>query len=62
VAAKQGWMWIGDDFYLHSTGVLGSGDRYVVAVLSENRADAGSAAARTTVTTAVAGVENALAG
>lgn len=62
VAAKQGWMWIGDDFYLHSTGVLGPDDHDVVAVLSENEASAGSAAARTVVTKAVDGVEKALAG
>lgn len=62
VAAKQGWMWIGDDFYLHSTGVLGADDHDVVAVLSENEASAGSAAARTVVTRAVAQVEKALAG
>ncbi len=60
VAAKQGWMWIGDDFYLHSTGVLGPDDHYVVAVLSENGASAGSAAARTIVTEAVADVEKSL--
>ncbi|MDT7617608.1 MAG: hypothetical protein QOF00_5055 [Pseudonocardiales bacterium] len=62
VAAKQGWMWIGDDFYLHSTGVLGPDQRYVVAVLSENEASAGAAAASTLVSTATAGVEKALAG
>lgn len=62
VAAKQGWMWIGDDFYLHSTGVLGPDDHYVVAVLSENEASAGSAAARAAVTKAVTDVEKALAG
>jgi hypothetical protein len=52
VAAKQGWMWIGSDFYLHTTGVLGADRRYVVAVLSKNPARTGSPAVRATVTTA----------
>jgi hypothetical protein len=62
VAAKQGWMWISSDFYLHTTGVLGADDRYVVAVLSRNPAQSGSAAARTIVTTAASDAEAALPG
>ena len=62
VAAKQGWMWIGSDFYLHSTGVLGTDQRYVVAVLTKNRASAGAPSARTRVTRAVSEIEQALAG
>ncbi len=60
VAAKQGWMWISSDFYLHSTGVLGPDQRYVVAVLTENRAAAGAPAARTLVSTAVSDIEQSL--
>jgi hypothetical protein len=62
VAAKQGWMWIGSDFWLHSTGVLGADDRYVIAVLSKNPGQPSSAAARTIVTTAVSDAEAALPG
>ncbi|WP_433299160.1 serine hydrolase [Pseudonocardia sp. CA-142604] len=60
VAAKQGWMWINSDFDLHTTGVLGSDDRYVVAILSKNPANAGSAAARTIVNKATAAAEAAI--
>jgi hypothetical protein len=60
VAAKQGWMWIGSDFWLHTTGVLGADDRYVIAVLSKNPGQPGSAAARTIVTTATSDAEAAL--
>jgi hypothetical protein len=62
VAAKQGWMWIGSDFWLHTTGVLGADDRYVIAVLSKNPGQPSSAAARTIVTTAVSDAEAALPG
>jgi hypothetical protein len=61
VAAKQGWMWIGSDFWLHSTGVLGADDRYVIAVLSKNTQPS-AAAARTIVTTATSDAEAALPG
>jgi hypothetical protein len=37
VAAKQGWMWWGPTFYLHSAGTLGPDDRYVVAIASTSR-------------------------
>ena len=60
VAAKQGWMWINSDFDLHTTGVLGSDDRYVVVILSKNPANAGSAAARTIVNKATAAAEAAI--
>ncbi|AEA26146.1 putative alanine rich lipoprotein LppW [Pseudonocardia dioxanivorans CB1190] len=61
VAAKQGWMWIGTQFYLHTTGVL-PGDRYVIAIFSKNAASSGSAAARTLVTRATAAATAALTG
>jgi beta-lactamase class A len=60
VAAKQGWMWIGSDFDLHTTGVLGADDRYVVVVLSKNPARSGSGAARTIVNKAASAAEAAL--
>jgi hypothetical protein len=60
VAAKQGWMWISSDFDLHTTGVLGSEDRYVVVILSKNPANSGSAAARTIVNKATSAAEAAL--
>lgn len=58
VAAKQGWMWFGSTFYLHTAGTLGPDDRYVVAILSTS--SAGSRAARTTVDQASAAVADAL--
>ncbi|WP_158703451.1 serine hydrolase [Pseudonocardia dioxanivorans] len=61
VAAKQGWMWIGTQFYLHTTGVL-PGDRYVIAIFSKNAASSGAAAARTLVTRATAAATAALTG
>jgi hypothetical protein len=60
VAAKQGWMWIKSDFDLHTTGVLGGDDRYVVVILSKNPANSGSAAARTIVNKATSAAEAAL--
>jgi beta-lactamase class A len=45
VAAKQGWMWIGSEFYLHTTGLVGD-DRYAVALLSRHTASLSSAVAR----------------
>lgn len=60
VAAKQGWMWINSDFDLHTTGVLGKEDRYVVVILSKNPAKSGSAAARTIVNKATSAAEAAL--
>jgi hypothetical protein len=52
VAAKQGWMWIGSEFDLHTTGLVGPDQRYAVAVLTKNPANRGSAAARKLVNTA----------
>jgi hypothetical protein len=40
VAAKQGWMWWGPTFYLHSAGTLGPDGRYVVAIESTSRSAA----------------------
>jgi beta-lactamase class A len=54
VAAKQGWMWYGSTFYLHTTGVLDD-DRYVVAMLTKNPGV--SAPARALVNKAAAAVE-----
>jgi len=51
VAAKQGWMWWGPTFYLHSAGTLGPDDRYVVAIESTSRS---SALGRATVNRAAA--------
>jgi len=53
VAAKQGWMIDGPYEYLHSTGVVGSGNRYVIAVLTKRPASNGYAAGRADVSTAV---------
>ena len=56
VAAKQGWMWYGSRLYLHTTGTVGPGARYVVAVLARNPASSGAAAARELATAAAAAV------
>lgn len=60
VAAKQGWMMAGPAEYLHSTGLIGPGDRYVVVVLTKRPAAEGFAAGRAAVTAAVARVASAL--
>ena len=57
VAAKQGWMWFGSTFYLHSAGTLGPDGRYVVAIQSTSRS---SAVARATIDRAAAAAANAL--
>jgi len=57
VAAKQGWMWWGPTFYLHSTGTLGPDGRYVVAIESTSRS---SAVGRATVNRAAAAATLAL--
>jgi len=57
VAAKQGWMWWGPTFYLHSAGTLGPDDRYVVAIESTSRS---SALGRATVNRAAAAAALAL--
>jgi hypothetical protein len=53
VAAKQGWMVDGGSEYLHSTGIVGSGNRFVVAVLSKRPASNGYDVGRADVSTAV---------
>jgi hypothetical protein len=57
VAAKQGWMWWGPTFYLHSAGTLGPDERYVVAIESTSRS---SAVGRATVNRATAAATLAL--
>lgn len=53
VAAKQGWMVDGGSEYLHSTGIVGSGNRYLVAVLSRRPASNGYDVGRADISTAV---------
>ncbi len=60
VAAKQGWMVAGTSEYLHSTGLLGPADRYVVAVFTKRPASDGFAAARADVSAATARLVAAL--
>lgn len=60
VAAKQGWMKDGPAEYLHSTGLIGQGDRYVVVVLTKRPSADDYPVGRAAVTAAVAGVVSAL--
>ncbi|HEX4358141.1 MAG TPA: serine hydrolase [Pseudonocardia sp.] len=53
VAAKQGWMLDGGSEYLHSTGIVGSGNRFLIAVLSKRPASNGYDVGRADVSTAV---------
>ena len=62
VAAKQGWMIDGPTLYLHSTGVSGTGARYVIALLSAQPATVGYQTGRAYVSAAVASVVTALSG
>ncbi|MGD9988404.1 serine hydrolase [Pseudonocardia sp.] len=52
--AKQGWMYYGSRLYLHSAGLVGTGDRFVVAVLTVGPTSAGADAGRSVVDGAVA--------
>lgn len=56
--AKQGWMSYGPEYLLHTTGLLGSDNRYVVAVLTSQPAAAGWDAARSTDDRAIAELLN----
>jgi hypothetical protein len=60
VAAKQGWMIDGSHIYLHSTGMVGNDDQYLIAVLSKQTKSAGYAAGRQQVNTAVNQLTDAL--
>ena len=53
VKAKQGWMSYGPTYLLHTTGLLGSDNRYVVAILTVQSAGAGWDSARTVDNNAV---------
>jgi hypothetical protein len=61
VKAKQGWMIDGSTMVLDTTGVLGSANRYVVAILTEQPAGIGYAAGRDHVNTATSLVRKLLA-
>ncbi|GEL24417.1 hypothetical protein PSU4_33710 [Pseudonocardia sulfidoxydans NBRC 16205] len=52
--AKQGWMYYGSRLYLHSTGLVGTGNRFLVAVLTVGPTSAGADAGRAVVDQAVA--------
>lgn len=56
--AKQGWMSYGTEYFLHTTGLLGSDNRYVVALLTSQPAGSGWDAARTTDDQAIAALLN----
>jgi hypothetical protein len=60
VKAKQGWMIYGSEMLLHSTGVVGSQNQYVVAVLSQQYAGLGWAGGRANLDSAVGGLLRAL--
>jgi len=60
VAAKQGWMVDRGWEYLHSTGVVGSDDRYLIAVLTKRPASDGYPVGRADVTTATSQLTSAL--
>lgn len=57
VAAKQGWMWWGPTFYLHTAGTLGPDQRYVVAIDSTSHS---SKLSRATIDRAAAAAADAL--
>lgn len=60
VAAKQGWMIDGRSEYLHSTGVVGPGERYVIAVLTKRPASDGWVTGRSDVNAAAGRILAAL--
>jgi hypothetical protein len=62
-AAKQGWMCcFGQRYYLHSVGVVGDGDRFLVALLSLQPRAAGWQAARTRLDEVAVAMGSALGG
>lgn len=62
VKAKQGWMEIiGDSVTLNSTGVLGSSDDFLIAIMSRQPAAIGWAGGEANMDTAAAVVEKVLA-
>ncbi|PXY19560.1 hypothetical protein [Prauserella muralis] len=60
-AIKQGWMRIDDGLVLNTTGVVGSGSRYVVALLTRQPGSTGYAEGRAAVTAGIAALAETLA-
>lgn len=58
VKAKQGWMDYGPNYMLHTTGLLGSDDRYVIALMTVQPAAAGWDSARAIDNQAIATLLN----
>jgi hypothetical protein len=61
VKAKQGWMIAGSEMILNTTGVLGSKNQYLVAIMSKQSAGIGYANGRNNVNEAGQLVQKALA-
>lgn len=59
-AIKQGWMEIDSGFVLNSTGLVGDGDRYVVALMTLQPHDAGFDRGREAVTAGASALEESL--
>ncbi|MQA09700.1 MAG: hypothetical protein GEU98_14330 [Pseudonocardiaceae bacterium] len=60
-AIKQGWMIMNSAVLLHTTGLVGDDDRYVVVLLTEQPRDAGYARGRDAVTAGIGAVSSELA-
>ncbi|HKN99100.1 MAG TPA: hypothetical protein VJX10_18405, partial [Pseudonocardiaceae bacterium] len=61
VKAKQGWMIAGSTMILNTTGVLGSDNQYLVAILTKQSAGLGYPAGRENVNKASSAVQKILA-
>jgi hypothetical protein len=59
-AGKQGWMRSQGNLYLHSTGMVGTDHRYLVAMLSKQSASVGYPAGRQRLDAAMGAVASAL--
>ena len=59
-AGKQGWMRARGTLYLHSTGMVGTDHRYLVAMLSKQSASVGYPAGRQRLDSAMGAVASAL--
>lgn len=60
MAAEQGWTVDGANLHLHSTGMVGTNHRCVIAVLSKQLASIGYPAGQAQVTTATRHLTSAL--
>ncbi|MFF2086151.1 serine hydrolase [Nocardia sp. NPDC058176] len=60
VVVKQGWMYLGDLFYLHTAGLVGDSARYVAALLTVHGTQLGPALLRQSIDDAARSITHTL--